>query len=123
MKSLGLEKIMRDLRIFRIFEGTNDILRLMVGLSGLQSVGDELKPVVDALKDVKAKQNMIGSAKTLISYRSVDCCGGGGVSLCAMLCSCKYATKETNTQYKFQVNARPAQHHWCSVARLLTQRH
>ena len=27
MKSLGLEKVMRDLRIFRIFEGTNDILR------------------------------------------------------------------------------------------------
>ncbi len=27
MKALGLEKVMRDLRIFRIFEGTNDILR------------------------------------------------------------------------------------------------
>merc|ERR1712147_365743 len=68
MRALGVEKIMRDLRIFRIFEGTNDILRLMIGLSGLQSVGDELKPVVDALKDVKAKQNMIGSVKTLVSY-------------------------------------------------------
>jgi len=64
----GVEKIMRDLRIFRIFEGTNDILRLMVGLSGLQSVGDELKPVVGALKDVKAKKNIIGSVKTLVSY-------------------------------------------------------
>lgn len=27
---------MRDLRIFRIFEGTNDILRLFVSLTGLQ---------------------------------------------------------------------------------------
>merc|ERR1712002_120359 len=39
MKALGLEKVMRDLRIFRIFEGTNDILRLFVALSGIQYAG------------------------------------------------------------------------------------
>ena len=35
MKHVGLEKVMRDLRIFRIFEGTNDILRLFVALTGI----------------------------------------------------------------------------------------
>ena len=37
------EKILRDVRIFPIFEGANDVLRIFVALSGLKPLGDELK--------------------------------------------------------------------------------
>ena len=51
MKALGLEKVMRDLRIFRIFEGTNDILRLFVALSGIQYAGGHLQELQKAIKN------------------------------------------------------------------------
>ena len=51
MKALGLEKVMRDLRIFRIFEGANDILRLFVALSGIQYAGGHLRELQKAIKN------------------------------------------------------------------------
>jgi len=50
MKEFPYEQVTRDARILTIFEGTNEILRLYIALSGLKDVGStltELKSAVD----------------------------------------------------------------------------
>jgi len=50
MKDCGVERVLRDLRIFRIFEGTNDILRLFLALTGMQFYGKTMAAVTKAMK-------------------------------------------------------------------------
>lgn len=42
MRDEPFEKILRDIRIFPIFEGANDVMRMFVALNGLETVGEEL---------------------------------------------------------------------------------
>ena len=50
MRECGLERVMRDLRIFKIFEGSNEVLKLFVSLQGLQVAGERLKGLQKALQ-------------------------------------------------------------------------
>jgi acyl-CoA dehydrogenase family protein 9 len=50
MEDYPFEKALRDSRVNMIFEGTNEILRVLVALSGMRDVGEDLQEVGRALK-------------------------------------------------------------------------
>jgi acyl-CoA dehydrogenase family protein 9 len=43
MRDQPYEKTLRDIRVFPIFEGSNDVMRAFIALAGMKPVGDELK--------------------------------------------------------------------------------
>jgi acyl-CoA dehydrogenase family protein 9 len=57
------EKVLRDIRIFPIFEGANDVLRAFIALAGLKPLGDKLSGLGEI-----GLSDPIGSIGVLLDY-------------------------------------------------------
>jgi acyl-CoA dehydrogenase family member 9 len=60
MEEYPYERALRDSRVNMIFEGTNEILRMLLTLSGMRDVGEDLKEVGRALKDPLRSMGVLG---------------------------------------------------------------
>jgi acyl-CoA dehydrogenase family protein 9 len=63
MRDEPYEKVLRDTRIFPIFEGANDVLRAFIALTGVKPLGDELSGLGDM-----SLADPIGSLGLLADY-------------------------------------------------------
>jgi acyl-CoA dehydrogenase family member 9 len=65
MRTEPYEKILRDIRIFPIFEGANDVMRAFIALSGIKPVGEKLSGLGEI-----GLNDPIGSIGVLFDYVS-----------------------------------------------------
>jgi acyl-CoA dehydrogenase family protein 9 len=70
MEEYPYQRALRDSRINMIFEGTNEILRVLVSLTGMKDIGEEMKEIGKALRDPLRSMGILGdyAARKVKSY-------------------------------------------------------
>ena len=70
MEEYPYQRALRDSRINMIFEGTNEVLRMLVALTGMRDIGEEMKEIGKALKDPLRSMVILGdyAAKKVRTY-------------------------------------------------------
>jgi acyl-CoA dehydrogenase family protein 9 len=63
MRDQPYEKVLRDIRIFPIFEGANDVMRAFIALAGMKPLGDGLRELGEV-----GLSDPIGSIGVLVEY-------------------------------------------------------
>jgi acyl-CoA dehydrogenase family member 9 len=67
MRDQPYEKMLRDIRIFPIFEGANDVMRAYIALTGLKELGEELEEIRDTF-DLSSLLEPVRSANIILDY-------------------------------------------------------
>ena len=80
MRDEPYEKMLRDTRIFPIFEGANDVLRAFIALTGMKPLGDELSSSATSASAIRSARSAC-SPITWAAESSVRCGRSGSRGL------------------------------------------
>jgi len=92
-------RFLRDSRINMIFEGTNEILRLFIALSGLQRPGEVLKEVAKAIQDPLHNFGQLAD----YAVKKITSLAGDRITLAEHLLEDEYSRVEEYTRHLSEV--------------------
>jgi acyl-CoA dehydrogenase family protein 9 len=98
MRDYPYEQITRDCRILTIFEGTNEVLRLYIALSGLKDTGKSLAELKAAVDDIF--NNPIKGFGVLTDYAEKRLTRATGVGRDKILTELPHALREAASVYE-----------------------